>query len=200
MGFKDLRMPGGVVYGLPERLADNETLLNVRLGRHFLREGSEGDANNFEDWILTWEQLTPKLAETVPEPVIAESASFGGAVGLEDRVRKHWETLPDDEDDPPHVIVTVEYALTGWKSKLLPSKPRKFAQLRAIPSGAYWDVVDADVLISVSLRAWHEGFPRYRDEETLLTALAKVDGGPQDAATLERQVWQDVSHLLEAPI
>lgn len=197
MGFKDLRMPGGVVYGLPERVAENETLLNVRLGRRILREHVEHDANNSDDWILTWEQLTKKHAEKVPPQVVAESTSFDGSAGLEDRVRKHWETLPDEEDDPPEIIVTVEYALTGWRSKLLSSKPKKIGQLKAIPSGAYWDVVEANVLIGVSLHESREGFARHRDEERTLVALARVDGGSLDAAACEVQVWQDVSQLLE---
>jgi len=199
LGFQNLRMMNEVIYGLPEHIAENETLLNIRLGKRILEKDGEDISNGFDDWILTWEQLTSKLAGTVPEQVIAESTAFGGSAGLEDRVRKHWETLPDEEDDDPlDIIVSVQYALTGRRSKLLP-RPKKIGQFRIIPSEATWDVIDSNVLIGVSLHETPEGMPRYRDEETMLTAIARVDDGPLDAAIFERQVWQDVSQLLEEP-
>jgi hypothetical protein len=203
-GLQDLGAPGGVLYGLPQRVAENETLLNVRLGQRYIRQkDGEEEPANLDDWILSWERLTKKLADTVPEKVIAESSAFGGSAGLEERIRRYWETLSDeddneDEDEETHVIVTAQYALTGWTSKLLRAKPRRIGSFNATLAEAFWILSsETNVLTSVSLQRIQEGFPRDGDEEIMITAVGVVESVDVDVSAVETQLWQEVVQLLE---
>src|SRR5579872_5915845 len=101
IGLGDLLTRGGFIYGLPAIVAENETLLTVRMTGRYRQEPADEEADALDDersgapdgprmfrgervdeWVLTWESLNKRLAETVPPKVREESATVGGSAGL----------------------------------------------------------------------------------------------------------------------
>jgi len=188
-GLADLKDSGGVLYGLPVVVAANETLFHVRLTR-FAKPNQAADR---EDWTLTWELLSQKLAETTPASVVAESTVLGGSSGLEERVRTLWSAHPFEES---FTILTVEYQLSEWKSKLLLEGHENVGQLTAAQAGSYWDI-SGGVLSGLSMLK-KKGQPGEKTDLTL-TALAKFErpSDPLDVPTLEKGVWAEIEQLME---
>lgn len=216
-GLGDLLAEGGFIYGLPANVAADETLFTVRItDRHRQEPPDEQDADALDDeergaparprmfkgervdeWVLTWESLSKRLAETVPQHVREESASVGGSAGLYTLVQAVLGRK-DPLSSQPSFGVTAEYSSQVFRSKLLLTKTREVATFTASPVGAVWQISEAPVLTAVTFIT--PRLPRsekVEPEEVRLTAFGRLPGGSIDAIEFERKLWHDVSQLLE---
>lgn len=213
-GLGNLLEEGGFLYGLPATVAEDETLLTVRLTDRYRQEApDEQDADALDDeergapdrprmfkgervdeWLLTWELLSKHLAETVPQKVREESASVGGSAGFYALVQTILGRKDPLSSQPPF-HVTAEYVSPSFRSKLLLTKTREVATFTASPVGAVWQVAGAPVLTAITFLT--PKAEKVETQEIRLMAFGRLTGGSLDAVEFERQLWHDVSQLLE---
>lgn len=217
VGLGDLLTRGGIIYGLPATVAEDETLLTVRIKDRYRQESTEEGADALDDekhgapdrprmfkgervdeWVITWESLDKRLAETVPAKVREESASVGGNAGLYTLIHSLWGRNAPLSSQPPF-YVNAEYVSPSFHSKLLLTKTRDVATFTASPAAVVWQISGAPALTLISFAnpSPPSKAEKVEREEIRLTAFGRLRSGTFDAVEFERQLWHDISQLLE---